>query len=126
MAASVGRRIPGIAGADGSDAGLFLESAQVSRPGLTTASTTRVSEMTDQKALIIGGTGQIGVAAAEELARHGWQVTVASRRAADPLPSWAELDIRTAALDRADTGALRAAAAENDPVVDVVAFTPGR
>lgn len=81
--------------------------------------------MTDQKALIIGGTGQIGVAAAEELARHGWQVTVASRRAADLLPSWAELGIRTAALDRADTGALRAAAAENDLVVDVVAFTPG-
>lgn len=71
------------------------------------------------RALLIGGTGQIGWATAENLLAHGWDVTVASRSGASgptgssPLP-----------LDRADTSAVLAASDGLDLVMDAVAYGP--
>jgi nucleoside-diphosphate-sugar epimerase len=72
-------------------------------------------------ALVIGGTGQIGVAAARRFMAAGWDVTVAARGGRDE--ELAELGAQVVALDRADTAALRALADGRDAVVDVVAFT---
>jgi nucleoside-diphosphate-sugar epimerase len=72
-----------------------------------------------RKALIIGGTGQVGRATARRLARAGWSVTVASRTGHRDIP-----DVTALRLDRADTGALLTAASGQDLVVDVVAYTP--
>jgi nucleoside-diphosphate-sugar epimerase len=74
-----------------------------------------------QSVLIIGGTGQIGRAAARRLAEEGWSVSVASRSvvAADLGPG-----VATVALDRDDTQAVLAAARGKDLVLDVVAYTP--
>ena len=70
-------------------------------------------------ALIIGGTGQIGVATAGRLTRDGWAVTVAHRgNHSLALPTDAA-DIR---LDRSDSAALLAAARGNDLVLDTVAY----
>lgn len=70
-------------------------------------------------ALLIGGTGQIGWASAENLLEHGWDVTIASRAgAAGPAGA------RTITLDREDTGQLVAGAEGADLVLDAVAFTP--
>jgi nucleoside-diphosphate-sugar epimerase len=73
-------------------------------------------------ALIIGGTGQLGRAAAGRLAADGWLVRVASRRGGTD-PALAALGIRAVALDREDIGALSVAARGHDVVVDTVAFT---
>jgi nucleoside-diphosphate-sugar epimerase len=73
--------------------------------------------------LVIGGTGQIGVAAARRFAAAGWEVTVASRGGRDD--ELTSLGARTVGLDRADTAALVSAAAGKDAVVDVVAYTAG-
>lgn len=70
-------------------------------------------------ALIVGGTGQIGWAAAQRLLDHGWSVTVASRSGREA-PEGAE----PVALDREDTDRLLSAASGRDLVVDAVAFTP--
>jgi nucleoside-diphosphate-sugar epimerase len=72
-------------------------------------------------ALVIGGTGQIGVATARRFLTAGWNVTVASRSGADD--ELTELGAEVVALDRADTAALRALASGRDAVVDVVAYT---
>jgi len=72
-------------------------------------------------ALIIGGTGQIGWAAAEALTRAGWDVTAAHRGANGPPP---DLQARVVTVDRDDTAALADAARGHDLVVDTVAFTP--
>ncbi|TFB49902.1 NAD-dependent epimerase/dehydratase family protein [Cryobacterium tagatosivorans] len=70
-------------------------------------------------ALIIGGTGQIGLAAASRLASAGWAVTVAHRGQHTPaLPA----DARSIRFDRADTAALHAAARGHDLVLDTVAY----
>jgi nucleoside-diphosphate-sugar epimerase len=70
-----------------------------------------------KRALILGGTGQIGTAAAPALERAGFEVTLASR-------SGEGVDGRAGvSLDREDTAALRAAANGFDVVVDTVAFT---
>lgn len=70
-------------------------------------------------ALIIGGTGQIGLAAAARLATGGWDVTVAHRGEHSPeLPA----DVRSIRFDRADTAALQSAARGNDLVLDTVAY----
>jgi nucleoside-diphosphate-sugar epimerase len=73
-----------------------------------------------RKALIIGGTGQIGRAAASRLVRAGWSVTVASRTGT------AIADSPGLVLDRGDTEALLAAARGQDLVVDVVAYGPAQ
>jgi nucleoside-diphosphate-sugar epimerase len=70
--------------------------------------------MSAPRALIIGGTGQIGHAAAGRLTAGGWSVTLASRSGAG------HGGLR---LDRDDTDALLAAARGHDLVVDVVAYT---
>lgn len=72
-------------------------------------------------ALVIGGAGQIGLAASEALQRSGFDVTVAHRGRAHGRPAF---DVREVVLDREDTPALRKAAAGHDVVVDVVAYTP--
>ncbi len=72
-------------------------------------------------AFIIGGTGQIGIAAAAELLRHGWDVTLAhtGRREARNVPAGAKL----VAVDRRDTAALTAALGTGvDALIDAVAF----
>ena len=80
--------------------------------------------MTQPRALIVGGNGQLGCAAAKELIRAGWSVTLAGR---GPRPPDAELDalgVSELRLDREDTTSLIAAAHGRDLVLDVVAFTP--
>ncbi|MFT4210334.1 MAG: NAD(P)H-binding protein [Microbacterium sp.] len=77
-----------------------------------------------KSALIIGGSGQIGRAAAARLGRAGWSVTLASRSGDTVDARFAGLDVRSTVLDRNDTAAVHAAAAGQDLVVDTVAFTP--
>ena len=62
-----------------------------------------------RRALLLGGTGQIGRAAARRLGEHGWDVEVASR---------------TSGVDRNAAGELEAAIGDGvDLLVDIVAFT---
>ena len=76
-----------------------------------------------RRALLIGGTGQIGRAAAGALARDGWDV-VALSRSGEVSEELAALGVHGAAADRADDAQLRAAIGEGaDVVVDMVAFT---
>ncbi|TFD77487.1 NAD-dependent epimerase/dehydratase family protein [Cryobacterium psychrophilum] len=72
-----------------------------------------------KSALIIGGTGQLGVAAAGRLGRAGWDVTVTYRGDAPADPRGATRSIR---LDHADSDALFAAARGRDLVLDTAAF----
>jgi nucleoside-diphosphate-sugar epimerase len=75
------------------------------------------------RAVLIGGTGQVGRAAARALAADGWEVVAVSRSGAVP-EGLDELEVQTAAADRADDAELRAALGEGaDVVVDTVAFT---
>ena len=73
------------------------------------------------RALIVGGTGQIGRAVGDRLERNGWEVVAAHRGTASEVPG---LDRRVLVLDREDDAAVRRAAAGADLVVDVVAYTP--
>jgi nucleoside-diphosphate-sugar epimerase len=76
-----------------------------------------------RRAVLIGGTGMIGRAAAAALARDGWEV-VALSRSGEVSAELAALGIRGAAADRSDDAQLRAAIGEGaDVVVDMVAFT---
>ena len=63
-------------------------------------------------ALVLGGTGQIGIPAARRLTECGWDVTVAARGD--------HADIR---IDRTMPGELEAAADGFDVLVDIVPFT---
>ncbi len=70
------------------------------------------------KAVIVGGTGQIGLALARDLVRDGWSVTIASRSASDIPPG-----CRHATADARDVAALRAGIGEEcDLLVSCVAF----
>ena len=74
------------------------------------------------RAVLIGGNGQIGRAAAPALARDGWDVVAVSRSGSLPA-GFAELGIRAAQADRADDAQLFAAVGDDaDVVVDMVAF----
>lgn len=76
-----------------------------------------------RRAVLIGGTGQIGRAAARALARDGWEV-VAVSRAGTVSDELAELGVQAAQADRADDVQLRAAIGDGaDVVLDTVAFT---
>ena len=75
-------------------------------------------------AFIIGGTGQIGTAAARHLAQHGWSVLVAHRGAHEGDSALNELDVTRVRLDRDDTAALLPLAEGHDLVLDTVAFEP--
>ncbi|MFY9636208.1 MAG: NAD-dependent epimerase/dehydratase family protein, partial [Cellulosimicrobium cellulans] len=76
--------------------------------------------MTAPKALVIGGSGQIGQAATARLLEDGWDVTVASRGQATP-----PTGVKVRQVDRADDKSMDAVLKEGfDVVVDVVAFDP--
>ena len=77
--------------------------------------------MSSRRALVLGGTGQIGLATARRLLDDDWDVTVAHRGRTvptAPVPDGA----RTALFDRDDQAALAAAADEVDLLVDAVCF----
>ena len=75
------------------------------------------------RAVLIGGTGQIGRAAARALATDGWEVVAVSRSGTLP-DGLAELGVEAVTADRADDAQLRAAlGAGADFVLDTVAFT---
>jgi nucleoside-diphosphate-sugar epimerase len=75
------------------------------------------------RAVLIGGTGMIGRAAARSLAEDGWDVVAVSRSGALP-DGLAELGVESAVADRADDAQLRAViGAGADAVLDTVAFT---
>ena len=75
------------------------------------------------RAVLIGGTGQIGRAAARAFATNGWDVVVISRSGTLP-DGLAELGVEAVAADRADDAQLRAAIGGGaDAVLDTVAFT---
>jgi nucleoside-diphosphate-sugar epimerase len=72
-------------------------------------------------AFIIGGTGQIGIAAAAELLRAGWSVTCShtGRREPQNVPAGASL----AVVKRQDTAALANAIGNVDLLIDTMAFS---
>jgi nucleoside-diphosphate-sugar epimerase len=75
------------------------------------------------RAVLIGGTGQIGRAAARALAADGWEVVAVSRSRTLP-DGLAELGVESVVADRADDAQLRAAIGDGaDFVLDTVAFT---
>jgi nucleoside-diphosphate-sugar epimerase len=75
------------------------------------------------RAVLIGGTGQIGRAAARALATNGWDVVAISRSGTLP-EGLAELGVEAVVADRADDAQLRAALGSGaDVVLDTVAFT---
>ena len=75
------------------------------------------------RAVLIGGTGMIGRAAARALAADGWDVVAVSRSGTLP-EGLAELGVQPAVADRADDAQLREAlGAGADVVLDTVAFT---
>jgi nucleoside-diphosphate-sugar epimerase len=75
------------------------------------------------RAVLIGGTGMIGRAAARALAADGWEVVAVSRSGTLP-DGLADRGVQAAAADRADDAQLRAALGEGaDVVLDTVAFT---
>lgn len=73
-------------------------------------------------AFIIGGTGQIGVAATRALTDRGWSVMIAHRGAHHGNPEFAERDVTTVRLDRAHSETLLPLARGHDLVVDTTAF----
>jgi nucleoside-diphosphate-sugar epimerase len=75
------------------------------------------------RAVLIGGTGQIGRAAARVLAGDGWEVVAVSRSGTLP-EGLAELGVEAVSADRSDDTQLRAAlGAGADVVLDTVAYT---
>jgi nucleoside-diphosphate-sugar epimerase len=75
------------------------------------------------RAVLIGGTGMIGRAAARALAGDGWEVVAVSRSGTLP-DGLAELGVEAASADRADDVQLRAVLGdEADVVLDTVAYT---
>jgi len=82
--------------------------------------------MAAKHAFIVGGTGQIGRAAASELLCRGWQVTIAAR-GGRPLPQdLVQQGAAFAAVDRDEPGALaRAVGTGADAVIDTVAYDAG-
>jgi nucleoside-diphosphate-sugar epimerase len=76
-----------------------------------------------RRAVLVGGTGMIGRAAARALATDGWEVVAVSR--AGTLPEGlAELGVEAVAADREEDAQLQAAiGAGADVLLDTVAFT---
>ncbi len=72
-------------------------------------------------ALVLGGTGQIGVAVGTALRAAGWEVVSAGRGLRPPVEGQ---EGEVLVLDREDTPALVSAARGHDLVIDTVAFTP--
>ncbi len=77
-----------------------------------------------RRALILGGTGMIGRAAAARLLTAGWQVDVVGRDARNLPTELAVAGARFVPADRADDKALAAAAGDGaDLIVDCVCYT---
>jgi nucleoside-diphosphate-sugar epimerase len=75
------------------------------------------------RAVLIGGTGQIGRAAARSFATNGWDVVAISRSGTLP-EGLEELGVEAVAADRADDAQLRAAIGTGaDVVLDTVAYS---
>lgn len=74
-------------------------------------------------ALLVGGSGQIGIATARALLGAGADVTVA-HRGGRALPPDLRGQVAEATLDRGDADALRALARGRDLVLDCIAFGP--
>ena len=75
------------------------------------------------RAVVIGGTGQIGRAAVRALAADGWEVVAVSRSGAFP-DGLVTLGVKAVSADREDEAELQAAIGdEADVVVDLVAYT---
>ncbi|GAB3615723.1 NAD(P)H-binding protein [Okibacterium endophyticum] len=77
-----------------------------------------------ERALIIGGTGQVGSATARALSHRGYTVAVAHRGHAELDPQLVRDGVREVVLDRDDTAELVHHARGCDLVVDAVAYTP--
>ena len=76
-----------------------------------------------RRAVVVGATGQIGRAAVDALARDDWEVTAVSRGGGRD-EGWPE-DVRVAAADREDEGALAGVVGDGcDVLVDMVAYGP--
>src|SRR4051794_22292575 len=76
-----------------------------------------------RRALIVGGTGQIGRACAAALARAGWEVLVLSRGEREVPDALAALGVARRRVDRREPGTLVAAAADGaEVIVDVVGY----
>jgi len=74
-------------------------------------------------AFIVGGTGQIGRAIAENLLRHGWQVTASHRGHQPPPAELLERGLKTVTLDRDEPAGLQAALGPGaDALIDTVAY----
>jgi nucleoside-diphosphate-sugar epimerase len=74
-------------------------------------------------AFIVGGTGQIGRAAAACLIDSGWTATIAHRGLRPPPPALVERGVKVVTLDRDELGALaRAVASGADALIDSVAY----
>ncbi|RIJ51063.1 NAD-dependent epimerase/dehydratase family protein, partial [Clavibacter lycopersici] len=77
-----------------------------------------------RRALVLGGTGAIGAATAERLARDGWSVDVTGRDPAAMPGALTDLGVRFHALDRADARGIERLVGDGvDLLVDLVAFT---
>jgi nucleoside-diphosphate-sugar epimerase len=79
-----------------------------------------------RRAFILGGTGQIGRAVAEDLLATGWNVTVSHRGIHPPPEQLIERGARIAVLDRHNPGDLaRALGSGADALIDTTAFDLG-
>ena len=77
-----------------------------------------------QRAFIIGGTGQIGRAVADELLTNGWDVTVSHRGHRALSDDLIARGAKLAVLDREEPGALASALGSGaDAVIDTIAYT---
>ena len=77
-----------------------------------------------QRAFIIGGTGQIGCAIADELLTNGWDVTVSHRGHRALSDDLIARGAKLAVLDREEPGALASALGSGaDAVIDTIAYT---
>ena len=78
-----------------------------------------------KSALVVGGTGQIGVAVARNLLAHGWRVRIA-HRGGHAIPDDLRLaGVTEALIDRQEAGSLRQAVEGGvDAVIDCVAYEP--
>ena len=74
-------------------------------------------------ALLVGGSGQIGIASARRLLSLGYDVTIA-HRGTRPLPHDLVGAVAAITVDRSDTDALARAVSGHDLVLDCIAYAP--
>ena len=77
-----------------------------------------------RRAVIIGGSGQIGRAAAANLLEHGWSVVCAQRNP-DDLPQALRGRVETVALDRNEESPARAVGEGADLLIDTIGWHRG-